>query len=109
MSIRRSSSPISASSARDMAFRARSVSRPSGFSREREAILLDPCYTGKAMAGLIHDVRAGAIRPHETVVFLHTGGAPALFSQADPVALVQGTAGTDDRAGNGYEPRHREP
>jgi 1-aminocyclopropane-1-carboxylate deaminase/D-cysteine desulfhydrase-like pyridoxal-dependent ACC family enzyme len=63
-----------------------------------EAILLDPCYTGKAMAGLIHDVRAGAIRPHETVVFLHTGGAPALFSQADPVALVQGTAGTDDRA-----------
>jgi len=54
-----------------------------------EAILLDPCYTGKGMAGLIHDVRSGAIAPEETVVFLHTGGAPALFSQPDPVALVE--------------------
>lgn len=53
-----------------------------------EAILLDPCYTGKAMAGLIDDVRGGAIPPTETVVFLHTGGAPALFAQPDPLALV---------------------
>jgi len=55
-----------------------------------EGVLLDPCYTGKGMAGLIHDVRTEAIPPEETVVFLHTGGAPALFSQPDPVALVQG-------------------
>ncbi|HEY6825524.1 MAG TPA: hypothetical protein VI259_01630 [Gemmatimonadaceae bacterium] len=41
------------------------------------------------MAGLIHDVRAGAISPEETVMFLHTGGAPALFSQPDPEALVR--------------------
>ncbi len=54
-----------------------------------EAILLDPCYTGKGMAGLIHDVRAGAISPDETVMFLHAGGAPALFSQSDPEALVR--------------------
>jgi 1-aminocyclopropane-1-carboxylate deaminase/D-cysteine desulfhydrase-like pyridoxal-dependent ACC family enzyme len=54
-----------------------------------EAILLDPCYTGKGMAGLIHDVRAGAISPEETVIFLHTGGAPTLFSQPDPAALVR--------------------
>ena len=53
-----------------------------------EAILLDPCYTGKAMAGLIHDVRTGAIPAGETVVFLHTGGAPALFAQADPSTLT---------------------
>ena len=53
-----------------------------------EAILLDPCYTGKGMAGLIHDVRTGAIGPEETVVFLHTGGAPALFAQPDPTALL---------------------
>jgi D-cysteine desulfhydrase family pyridoxal phosphate-dependent enzyme len=53
-----------------------------------EAILLDPCYTGKAMAGLIHDVRTGAIPPDETVVFLHTGGAPALFAQPEPTALI---------------------
>ncbi len=53
-----------------------------------EAILLDPCYTGKAMAGLIHDVRTGAIAPDETVVFLHTGGAPALFAQPETASLV---------------------
>jgi 1-aminocyclopropane-1-carboxylate deaminase/D-cysteine desulfhydrase-like pyridoxal-dependent ACC family enzyme len=41
------------------------------------------------MAGLIHDVRAGAISPEETVIFLHTGGAPTLFSQPDPAALVR--------------------
>jgi D-cysteine desulfhydrase/L-cysteate sulfo-lyase len=46
-----------------------------------EAILLDPCYTSKAMAGLIDDIRAGAIAPTETVIFLHTGGTPALFTQ----------------------------
>lgn len=45
-----------------------------------EALLLDPTYTGKAMAGLLHDVRRGAIGPDDTVVFLHTGGAPALFA-----------------------------
>jgi 1-aminocyclopropane-1-carboxylate deaminase/D-cysteine desulfhydrase-like pyridoxal-dependent ACC family enzyme len=46
-----------------------------------EAILLDPCYTSKAMAGLIHHVRAGAIDPGDTIVFLHTGGMPALFTE----------------------------
>jgi D-cysteine desulfhydrase family pyridoxal phosphate-dependent enzyme len=51
-----------------------------------EAILLDPVYTGKAMAGLIDDVRRGAIDSNETVVFLHTGGAPALFAHADVLA-----------------------
>jgi D-cysteine desulfhydrase family pyridoxal phosphate-dependent enzyme len=61
-----------------------------------EAILLDPCYTGKGMAGLIHDVRSGAIAPEETIVFLHTGGAPALFSQPDPVALVEAASQTRD-------------
>jgi 1-aminocyclopropane-1-carboxylate deaminase/D-cysteine desulfhydrase-like pyridoxal-dependent ACC family enzyme len=53
-----------------------------------EAILLDTCYTGKAMAGLIHDIRTGAISPRDTVIFLHTGGAPALFAQPDPAALL---------------------
>jgi D-cysteine desulfhydrase family pyridoxal phosphate-dependent enzyme len=51
-----------------------------------EAILLDPVYTGKAMAGLIDDVRRGAIGANETVVFLHTGGAPALFAHAEVLA-----------------------
>ena len=45
-----------------------------------EAILLDPCYTSKAMAALIDHVRRGELSPDETVVFLHTGGMPALFT-----------------------------
>jgi len=48
-----------------------------------EAILLDPVYTGKAMSGLIDHVRRGEIAATETIVFLHTGGIPALFAQAD--------------------------
>ena len=46
-----------------------------------EAVLLDPCYTSKAMAALIRHVRAGEIAPDDTIVFLHTGGMPALFTQ----------------------------
>jgi D-cysteine desulfhydrase len=43
-----------------------------------EAILLDPVYTGKAMAGLIGLCRKGYFRRGENVLFLHTGGASAL-------------------------------
>lgn len=45
-----------------------------------EGILLDPVYSGKAMAALIADVRAGQIPADESVVFLHTGGGPSLFA-----------------------------
>lgn len=45
-----------------------------------EAILLDPCYTSKAMAALIDHVRSGELAPSDCVVFLHTGGMPALFT-----------------------------
>ena len=45
-----------------------------------EGILLDPVYSGKAMAGLIARVRDGRYRPDENVVFLHSGGMPALFA-----------------------------
>ncbi|MGH2447004.1 MAG: D-cysteine desulfhydrase family protein [Chloroflexota bacterium] len=45
-----------------------------------EGIVLDPVYTGKAAAGLIGHARAGRFRPDDVVVFLHTGGAPALFA-----------------------------
>ena len=44
-----------------------------------EGLLLDPVYSGKAMAGLIGLVERGAFSPDDTVVFLHTGGTPALF------------------------------
>lgn len=45
-----------------------------------EGLVLDPVYTGKAMAALITAVREGRIGAGERVVFWHTGGAPALFS-----------------------------
>jgi len=45
-----------------------------------EGILLDPVYTGKAMAGLIALIRRGTFANTETVVFLHTGGVPALYA-----------------------------
>ena len=50
---------------------------------ETEGIILDPVYTGKAMAGLIDLVRMGRFSSKDTVVFMHTGGTPALFAYAD--------------------------
>ena len=44
-----------------------------------EGILLDPVYSGKAMARMIDLIRKGAIGADKTVVFLHTGGAVGLF------------------------------
>ncbi len=44
-----------------------------------EGLLLDPVYTGKAMAGLIGLARSGSLRADEKVLFLHTGGLPSLF------------------------------
>ncbi|MGM0662357.1 MAG: D-cysteine desulfhydrase [Pseudomonadota bacterium] len=46
---------------------------------ELEAILLDPVYSAKGAAGLIDLVRRGHFRKGQRVVFLHTGGAVALF------------------------------
>ena len=48
-----------------------------------EAILLDPVYTGKEMAGFIDQVRKGAFPDGAKVLFLHTGGSPALFAYMD--------------------------
>jgi len=45
-----------------------------------EALGLDPVYSGKGLAGLIAMIRDGRWRRDENVVFLHTGGAPALFA-----------------------------
>lgn len=48
-----------------------------------EGILCDPVYSGKAMAGLIDMIRKHRFGKDETVVFIHTGGAPALFAYTD--------------------------
>jgi 1-aminocyclopropane-1-carboxylate deaminase/D-cysteine desulfhydrase-like pyridoxal-dependent ACC family enzyme len=47
---------------------------------QTEAILLDPVYSSKGMSGLIDHIRKGKIGKDETVVFVHTGGNPALFA-----------------------------
>lgn len=47
-----------------------------------EGLILDPVYTGKAMAGLVDLARRGRWREGQTVVFWHTGGQPALFAYA---------------------------
>jgi 1-aminocyclopropane-1-carboxylate deaminase/D-cysteine desulfhydrase-like pyridoxal-dependent ACC family enzyme len=48
-----------------------------------EGILLDPVYTAKAMAALMADVRAGRWRNDGPIVFVHTGGTPAVFAYRD--------------------------
>lgn len=53
----------------------------------QEGVLLDPVYTSKAMACLIDHIKQGKIKQEETVVFLHTGGTPALFAYAEELAL----------------------
>lgn len=47
---------------------------------QHEGILLDPIYTGKAMVGLLSLIRQGYYRRGQNVVFLHSGGAPEIFS-----------------------------
>jgi 1-aminocyclopropane-1-carboxylate deaminase/D-cysteine desulfhydrase-like pyridoxal-dependent ACC family enzyme len=50
-----------------------------------EGLLLDPVYTGKAMAGLIDHARQGRLGKDDVVVFIHTGGLPALFAFKDEI------------------------
>ncbi len=49
----------------------------------QEAILMDPVYSGKGLAGLIDLIRKGTFTRDQNVVFLHTGGSAALFGYMD--------------------------
>jgi D-cysteine desulfhydrase len=51
-----------------------------------EGILLDPVYSGKAMAGLLDMIHRGEIGSRERVLFWHTGGLPALFAYTSELA-----------------------
>ena len=53
-----------------------------------EGLVLDPTYTGRALAGLVEAVREGDVRPGERVVFLHSGGLPGLFGHPDAARLA---------------------
>jgi 1-aminocyclopropane-1-carboxylate deaminase/D-cysteine desulfhydrase-like pyridoxal-dependent ACC family enzyme len=54
-----------------------------------EGIVLDPIYTGRAMAGLIAAVKDGTIRPGEKTVFFHTGGLPGFFGNPHAVSHAE--------------------
>ena len=53
---------------------------------QTDAIICDPNYTGTVMAALIDQVEEGAFDNDETIIFLHTGGLPAIFTFADQLA-----------------------
>jgi D-cysteine desulfhydrase family pyridoxal phosphate-dependent enzyme len=60
-----------------------------------EALLVDPVYTGRALAGLISLVARGVIKKGSRVLFIHTGGTPALFAyQTDLMAGLETGKGT---------------
>jgi 1-aminocyclopropane-1-carboxylate deaminase/D-cysteine desulfhydrase-like pyridoxal-dependent ACC family enzyme len=63
-----------------------------------EGVLLDPVYTAKAMGGLIADVRQGHCKPGDSLVFIHTGGQPAVFAFRDELypACLESPGGRKD-------------
>lgn len=46
----------------------------------KEAVILDPCYTGKTFAGILSMVKEGKIRKGENVIMVHTGGLPGIYT-----------------------------
>ncbi len=63
-----------------------------------EAILLDPVYSGKAMAGMIDLIRKRFLKRGENVVFIHTGGLPSLFEYKDSFLPPRITAEETERS-----------
>lgn len=55
-----------------------------------EAIVLDPVYSGKGLAGLIALIKDGRWAPDDDIVFVHTGGEPALFAYLDTLEAETG-------------------
>jgi 1-aminocyclopropane-1-carboxylate deaminase/D-cysteine desulfhydrase-like pyridoxal-dependent ACC family enzyme len=47
---------------------------------QTEAILLDPVYSGKAMAAMLAAIKSGRYGADDSLLFLHTGGGPSLFA-----------------------------
>jgi D-cysteine desulfhydrase len=58
-----------------------------------EGLLLDPVYTGKALAGLAAAVAEGTISPGQRTVFVHTGGLPGLFGHPFAAELAAAAIG----------------
>jgi len=58
------------------------------FLATHEGLLLDPVYSAKAFAGLLCRARRGELGPHRNILFIMTGGAPALFAYRDELACA---------------------
>ncbi len=56
----------------------------------REGLFVDPVYTGKVLAGMLAELRDGAMGADETALFLHTGGQPSLFAYGESVLTEAG-------------------
>ncbi|WP_432406665.1 D-cysteine desulfhydrase family protein [Wukongibacter sp. M2B1] len=48
-----------------------------------EGVILDPVYTGKAMFGLVNEIKKGNLKEHKNILFIHTGGLYGLFPKKD--------------------------
>lgn len=55
---------------------------------EKEGLMIDPVYTGKAFAGMLDYIRTGKVAQGSDVVFLHTGGATALFAEKEILGRI---------------------
>lgn len=64
---------------------------------QQEGLLLDPAYTGKTMAGLLHLVSSGHFEKGENVIFMHTGGSPGIFAYPEiaPAEVGASSAASD--------------
>jgi 1-aminocyclopropane-1-carboxylate deaminase/D-cysteine desulfhydrase-like pyridoxal-dependent ACC family enzyme len=54
-----------------------------GLVARTEGLILDPVYTGKCAAGMIHHIRSGLVPKDAVVLFIHTGGTPAIFTYSE--------------------------
>jgi 1-aminocyclopropane-1-carboxylate deaminase/D-cysteine desulfhydrase-like pyridoxal-dependent ACC family enzyme len=51
------------------------------YAAKKEAVLLDPCYTGKAFRGMLELIKEGKIKQNSNILFLHTGGTPGIYTK----------------------------
>ena len=50
------------------------------YMAQKEAIILDPCYTGKGFAGILEMISEGKIKRGEKIIYIHTGGMPGIYT-----------------------------
>ena len=53
----------------------------------KEAIIIDPCYTGKTFEGMVDLIKQGKIAKGSNVIFMHTGGLPGIYTKHHRVEM----------------------